>query len=107
MHDLALLLEQDARHEHLRAGQVGELVDVLAMLYEIIGPEPDWQQDAACRGQTSVMFPTRGEDPRPAKALCESCPVFNECATWAAENPSEFGIVAGTTARARRAARAA
>ncbi|UDY35529.1 WhiB family transcriptional regulator [Dermatobacter hominis] len=86
-----------------RDEQVQHVAEALAVLLEEIGPEPEWQQRAACRGQTKVMFPERGQDIRPAKALCASCPVHAECEAWgAAAGSAQGGFVAGRGKRSRR-----
>ena len=42
-----------------------------------------WEDLAACRGKTSVMFPAGGQGSganwAPARAICAQCPVRNEC----------------------------
>lgn len=65
---------------------------------------PDWHDDAACRGMCpDLWFPARGEDPRPAKAVCATCPVIERCAEagWA----EYFGVWGGLSERARKRAR--
>jgi len=55
--------------------------DILDLLDVI---RPAWHADAACRGQTDVMFPVAEHghhlDTSAARALCDRCPVINECA---------------------------
>jgi WhiB family transcriptional regulator, redox-sensing transcriptional regulator len=76
----------------------------------------DWDMLAACRGQTDVMFPERGESSAPAKALCAVCDVFLECRSYAlspeanAGSPLEGvwgGMSKGERMAAMRARRAA
>ena len=43
-----------------------------------------WQREAACRGlgateSRALFFPTRGESVDEARAICERCPVMDEC----------------------------
>jgi hypothetical protein len=62
-----------------------------------------WQDRAACRGQTAVMFPVRGESTGPALRLCAGCPVRSECAeagVW-----EQYGVWGGVTRGARLEAR--
>ena len=99
---LHALLAEHAEHERDRDGLVQHVAEALAVLYEAIGPEPEWQVEAACRGQVATMFPERGQSTAPGKALCASCPVLEECRAWAAEGVEPFGIVAGLSARQRR-----
>jgi hypothetical protein len=55
--------------------------DILDLLDAL---RPAWHAQAACRGQTDVMFPVsepgRRADTSAAQALCERCPVQAECA---------------------------
>lgn len=98
-------LDDDAR---LRA-LLEDLVGWAPLLAELRATGPgDWAAHGACRGQTSVMFPTRGESSEPGKALCASCPVHAECEEWAATVPAaQTGIIAGSAERARTQARRA
>lgn len=58
---------------------------------------PAWMAQAACRGVgPDVFYIERGGDTRPAKAMCEQCPVIGECRDYALEDPTNmFGIWAG------------
>lgn len=105
--DLHDLLARDSAAERERDSRVVYVLDAVVRLIEVIGPEPTWQVHAACRGQTEVMFPQRGGDPREAKALCASCPVFDECDAWATAEQPRHGITAGLSERGRRQRRAA
>ena len=52
-------------------------------LDELVTP-PTWHADALCREHPEVnFFPKRGQDPRPAKAVCHRCSVQGECREWA------------------------
>lgn len=58
----------------------------------------DWVTRAACRGEDpELFFPERGRDPRieTAFSICERCPVPDECAVYAQESGSEYGIWGG------------
>jgi WhiB family redox-sensing transcriptional regulator len=60
---------------------------------------------AACRGAdptSSVFHPKRGEDERPAKAICGGCPVTDECLAYALLNPTLSGIWGGMSHRQRK-----
>lgn len=82
-----------------------ELPDLAALL-----ARPAWMADAACREHPELSwFPGRGEDVRPAMAVCGGCLVRQECAAYAESldrgaDPLE-GIWAGLSARRRRQAR--
>lgn len=62
--------------------------DILDLLDAL---RPAWHAQAACRGQTDVMFPVsepgRRADTSAAQALCERCPVRSECADYGANEP--------------------
>jgi WhiB family transcriptional regulator, redox-sensing transcriptional regulator len=64
-----------------------------------------WQREAACRGlgveSQAIFFPSRGESVEDARAICERCPVTDECLAFALENHC-IGVWGGTTERQRR-----
>ena len=63
----------------------------------------DWYDEAACKGKpTDMWFPDRGDDVRPAKAICNGCPVQVECLDYALTNGIKHGIWGGAPERARR-----
>lgn len=65
--------------------------------------KPSWHADAACREHPEVnWFPERGEDARPAKAICAGCLVRAECLEAAFEHRVTTGIWGGTSERERR-----
>lgn len=81
-------------------GDPGELID-LASTLEDLAVRPAWHDDAACRGQgTEPWFPDRGDDVRPAKAVCHTCPVQQECLDAAEQE--RHGIWGGLSERQRR-----
>lgn len=64
-----------------------------------------WRNQAACKGQdTSLFFPIRGEDFRPAVAICNTCSVSNECLEEALSIDRHFdhGIYGGMSGRQRQ-----
>lgn len=68
----------------------------------------DWKQHAACRGMdASLFFPERGDTApvRAAQAVCRTCPVAEECLSYAMALNEKFGIWGGTSERQRRAMR--
>jgi len=66
-------------------------------------PDTTWQDAAACGGaDTDLFFPERGADPRPAQAVCATCPVAQQCLGHALTVGEDFGIWGGKTARDRR-----
>jgi len=65
--------------------------DILDLLDAL---RPAWHADAACRGQTAVMFPVAEHghrlDTTAARALCDRCPVRNPCAE--AGRSEKYGV---------------
>ncbi|MFK7918076.1 MAG: WhiB family transcriptional regulator [Ilumatobacter sp.] len=62
---------------------------------------PNWRDDAACKGNTILFFAKKAERPqararREAKAqsLCDACPVAEPCRDFARSN-HEYGFWAG------------
>jgi WhiB family redox-sensing transcriptional regulator len=67
---------------------------------QVLGDPQPWMRDALCREHPEVsFFVERGEDVRPAKALCSACLVRGECIAYAAAQGFEFGIWGGLSAR--------
>lgn len=69
--------------------------------------DTEWMTQAACRGATEVMFPTRGESLDPALAVCARCEVVEPCRQYAIDHDEKFGVWGGTSIRDRRAERSA
>jgi WhiB family redox-sensing transcriptional regulator len=66
--------------------------------------DPEWMKDAECLGADSnLWFPERGQDTTQAKAICDTCPVEQECLEYAITNHMMVGIYGGKSARQRRA----
>lgn len=58
---------------------------------------------AACAGaDTDLFFIERGESNGPAREFCRSCPVIEECQTFALARPAELGVWGGMSERERR-----
>ncbi len=66
-----------------------------------------WTDRAACKGRTDLFFVNRGDTTQMnrAKAICQTCPVIEECREYVTYNPERFGIWAGMTEKDRRAYR--
>lgn len=81
-----------------RPTSAGDILDLLDRLHK------PWHADAACRGQTAVMFPVaeRGHwlDTTAARALCDRCPVRNPCADQG--RTERYGVWGGTASGSRR-----
>lgn len=70
------------------------------MLLDLLTPQP-WELDALCREPDYadlVWFPERGQDPRPAQAVCARCTVRAECLAFALDAEIEGGVWGGETA---------
>jgi WhiB family redox-sensing transcriptional regulator len=78
--------------------------------YSITDLYPDWQLKAHCAGVgvenyfgNDIEQPTMSiKQVRQASKLCDVCPVYTECLTWALERREEYGVWAGTSGRVRR-----
>lgn len=77
---------------------------------ELMLPEfPDWMRDARCAEfSPEDFYPSTGQNPNHALAICAGCDVRAKCLQWAldfeAENPgSRYGVFGGTTPLQRRA----
>jgi WhiB family redox-sensing transcriptional regulator len=78
--------------------------------YNISDLYPEWQRQAHCAGVgVNYYFGDDDEQPtmsirqvRDASKLCDVCPVFTECLTWALSTREEYGVWAGTSGRVRR-----
>lgn len=77
------------------------------MTFQRDGIIPNWQDNAACRGQAAALFypADRGNHPetRIARRLCADCPVRAECLE--AGHRERYGIWGGLATRERRTAR--
>lgn len=66
-----------------------------------MGQVSDWQDQAACKGApTSTFFPERGSSAEPARAICSTCTVAEECRQ--ASTHEHFGVWGGLSAPDRR-----
>ncbi len=64
-----------------------------------------WQLQAACRGADPlIFFPSRGENSLllRAKAICQTCPVRQDCLEQALRDGEKHGVFGGTSERERR-----
>lgn len=65
---------------------------------------PAWRRDALCREPHPgvTWFPERGEDARPAQAVCRRCLVIEECRAYAGDDVELQGIWGGLSQRQRQ-----
>lgn len=74
---------------------------------EELFPRPAWMHRGACTDPqvAANFFPTRGESPAPAKAVCAECPVREDCLEYAVTHRELNGVWGGVSERRRRAIR--
>ena len=76
-------------------------------LLDVVGRRPGWFSAAACAGcDPELFYPERGEATTKAKAVCNECPVRQECLEFALSGRELFGIWGGKSERERRRLRA-
>jgi len=65
--------------------------------------QPDWRQDAACRGMdANIFFPETDEEVGPARAVCATCPVREACLEFALTTRQTDGVWGGMSGTERR-----
>lgn len=67
-----------------------------------------WAAEALCaETDPELFFPTKGQSPARAKAICAQCPVIQQCLKYALTSPVALaGIWGGTTEDERKPLRA-
>lgn len=71
---------------------------------ELADADHTWWDQARCRGTpVDVFFPAHNT--RPAKEICQGCPIRARCLDYAMTNGIEFGVWGGTSEKERRALR--
>lgn len=72
-------------------------------------PTPGWRDEAACRDhpEKELWFPIGNTGPalrmiNAAKRICESCPVRQDCLTWALDAGEDAGVWGGLSEDERR-----
>ncbi len=65
----------------------------------------DYSQALCAQTDPELFFPEAGASARPAKQICDVCPVKNECLLEALANEYSDGIWGGLTASERKALR--
>lgn len=71
------------------------------------GTAGEWRRRAACRGRHALFF---SSSVRGAQKVCGTCPVVDECRSWALSLPDSVdtaGVIGGLSVSQRRAARRA
>jgi WhiB family redox-sensing transcriptional regulator len=62
----------------------------------------EWHVRGACKGETEAFFSYDEEVVAQAVAICEGCPVRQECLETALADRNLFGVWGGTTQAERR-----
>ena len=76
---------------------------VIKMLDENLKLSEGWAGRGNCfRVDPGLMYPGRGEDETPAKAVCIGCPVKDECLVDAVRTNEKEGVLGGMSGRERR-----
>lgn len=64
---------------------------------------PAWYAEAACLdADPAAFFPSKGEDPQPAQAVCATCTVVRDCLQLALDEGHKDGVWGGMTPGQRR-----
>lgn len=85
-------------------------MSALESLIVEVAPSSDWMDHAVCKGRTHLFFPPKAERPQArvrreaqARLLCRTCPVNEECQSFAREN-REYGFWGGESEEERHLA---
>jgi WhiB family transcriptional regulator, redox-sensing transcriptional regulator len=76
-----------------------------------MGPLPAWRMKAACLDEDPELFFPKGttghalEQIEQAKAVCNQCPVIDECLEWALDSNQDSGVWGGRSEEERRSLR--
>lgn len=83
--------------------------DPATFRYNIFNPKvmPElprkWMDKAACtKADQAIFFPPKGASVGPAKMICATCPVLEECRAYALMTNTKHGIWGGMSERERR-----
>ncbi len=82
----------------------GDEYDDIGELLDLATSRPEWWADAACKEAplSVAWFAARGQSEAPAKAVCSTCLVLEECRTWALEHDGSLqGVFGGLNQRER------
>ena len=59
-------------------------------------------EGACINADPEIFFPDRGDSADEAKAICNVCPVINECLEYAIDNREKFGVWGGKRTSERK-----
>ncbi len=95
--------EEDSAEAFMRWLMMPGLPDVALAFHQMVH-RPDWQAEAACRGQGSAGWVSETDTTlyEKQKAVCAGCPVREACLAYALANKSLKGCWGGTSEAERR-----
>ena len=89
--------------DDLDAVDADSFAEVYEALTAPINEERPWMVFAACRDEDPDLFFAATKDlTRQALAICDICPVKEDCLQYALEARERFGVWGGTTEKQRR-----
>jgi WhiB family redox-sensing transcriptional regulator len=66
-------------------------------------PPGEWADEAACRNHPDkLFFPEQNESAAPAKRICATCPVLQQCFDYATASKEKYGVWGGESQQERR-----
>lgn len=72
-------------------------------LVALSGPDQDWRAIGLCgQADPDLFFAVGAPEHKQAKRICRSCPVREQCLSYAMDCPVDHGIWGGLTERERR-----
>lgn len=74
-------------------------------LLQLLAPDQneDWQHRALCaQTDPESFFPDKGGTTQPAKKICLTCPVRQQCLDYALDHDERWGVWGGYSERERR-----
>ena len=81
---------------------------VHAELIALAEPPADWMERALCaQVDPELFYPEIGGDARPARRICQACPVIDQCLQHSLDTEEEHGVWGGLTRTERRKLRGA
>lgn len=70
---------------------------------ELAVTDQDWRAEGLCaKSDPDLFFAVGAIEHKQAKRICRSCPVREQCLTYAMDSPVDHGIWGGLTERERR-----
>lgn len=106
--DRFIILQQAVADEVVNRTGEAEVQVAANFILGLFQEEPEWKEGSLCNDHPEVnFFPARGESTRVARAICNQCPVEDECLFYIMQRGDKFGIWGGLSERNRRIVRRA